>query len=53
MFGGRIWATEGRISKSFGRCCASLVVPVPSRKARLAKTLGNSGHMGQYYLPLV
>ena len=53
MSGERIWATEGRISKGFGRCCALLVVPAPSHKARLAKILGNSGHMSQYYLPLV
>ena len=60
QFGGRIWATKGRISKGFGQSlslglpqarpgdCTSLVVPVPSRKARLAKTLRNSGHMSQY-----
>ncbi len=31
MSGERICATEGRISKGFGRCCDQLVVPVPGR----------------------
>jgi hypothetical protein len=48
MSGGRNWATEGRISNGFGRRCDRLVVPVPCRQSRLAKTLGNSGHMGHY-----
>ena len=39
MFSGRIWVTEGRIFKGFGRCCNWLVVPVPSRQSRLHKTI--------------
>ena len=48
MSGGRIWATEGKISKGFGGCCDQPVVPVPCRKSRLAKTPGISGHMDHY-----
>ncbi len=48
MSGGQIWVTEGRISNSFGRRCDRLVVLVPCRQSRLAKTPGNSRHMGPY-----
>ena len=46
------WANLGhrrlRFPRVFSRRCDRLVVPVPCRQSRLAKTLGNSGHMGHY-----
>jgi hypothetical protein len=48
ILGANLGHPEGRISKGSGRCCDRLVVPVPCRQSRLAKTHGNSGHMGHY-----
>ena len=45
---GEFWPPKAKISKGSGRRCDRLVVPVPCRQSRLAKTLGNSGHMSHY-----
>ena len=47
LSGGRFPSTEGRITLAFGRRCDRLVVPVPGRQSRLAKSQINAGHMSQ------
>jgi len=47
LSGERFSSTAGRIPLGFGRRCDQLVVPVPPRQSRLAKTQRNAGLMSQ------
>ncbi len=47
LSGGRFSFTDGRMTLAFGRRCDQLMVLVPPRQSRLAKSQSHAGHMSQ------